>query len=113
MGRLVLHRLVCARAESTEVTRSPAVLFAALAMLAASPSPGSARSNLSDAQIRQRIIQESIDSYPGNCPCPYNVARNGSRCGGRSAYSRAGGYAPYCYPGDVSGTQVQEYRRTH
>ena len=38
------------------------------------------------------MIKESIDGYPGNCPCPYNTARNGSRCGKRSAYNRAGGY---------------------
>jgi len=46
--------------------------------------------------IKQKIIQQSIESYPGNCPCPYNTARNGSRCGKRSAYNRAGGYAPLC-----------------
>lgn len=64
-----------------------------------------------DAQIRQRIINESIASYPGNCPCPYNIARNGSRCGGRSAYSRAGGYGPLCYPSDISNKQVDAYRQ--
>lgn len=52
---------------------------------------------LTDAQIKNILIQESIDSYPGNCPCPYNTARNGSSCGRRSAYSREGGYAPLCY----------------
>lgn len=72
-----------------------------------------AAQDLSDDEIRQRIVQESIRSYPGNCPCPYNVARNGSRCGGRSAYSRAGGYSPLCYPRDVSDEMVENYRRTH
>ena len=61
--------------------------------------------------IKQKIIKESIDSYPGNCPCPYNTASNGSRCGKRSAYNRAGGYAPLCYPEDVSDRMVREYRR--
>lgn len=42
--------------------------------------------------IKQKIIQQSIDRYPGNCPCPYNTASNGSRCGKRSAYNRAGGH---------------------
>lgn len=60
--------------------------------------------------IKQKIIQQSIDSYPGNCPCPYNTARNGSRCGKRSAYNRAGGYAPLCYPEDVSGRMVKEFK---
>jgi len=62
-------------------------------------------------EIKQKIIQQSIESYPGNCPCPYNKASNGSRCGKRSAYSRAGGYAPLCYPEDVSERMVKEYRR--
>jgi hypothetical protein len=70
-----------------------------------------AKPRLSDLAIKRRIISESIASYPGNCPCPYNVARNGSSCGRRSAYSRAGGYAPVCYPNDVSKSDVETYRR--
>lgn len=72
----------------------------------AKPRPG-------DAAIKQRIIQASIAAYPGNCPCPYSVARNGSRCGGRSAYSRSGGYAPLCYPSDVTEADLREYRQSH
>jgi hypothetical protein len=64
----------------------------------------------SDAAIRQAIIRESIASYPGNCPCPYNTDRAGRSCGRRSAYSRPGGYAPLCYPSDVSKAEVQAYR---
>lgn len=67
----------------------------------------------SEAQIKQRIIRESIAAYPGSCPCPYNVDRAGRSCGRRSAYSRPGGYAPICYPNDVSRAQVEEWRRTH
>jgi len=47
------------------------------------------------------FIQQSINNYSGNCPCPYNRASNGSRCGKRSAYSRPGGYSPLCYSSDV------------
>lgn len=65
---------------------------------------------LVDVQVRQQIIQESIDSYPGNCPCPYNLARNGSRCGKRSAWSRAGGYAPICYKEEITDEMVSEWR---
>ena len=68
---------------------------------------------LSDAEVKQLIIQESISSYPGNCPCPYNAASNGSRCGRRSAYSRPGGYSPLCYDGDVSEKMVNDYRKKH
>ena len=60
--------------------------------------------------IKKKIIQQSIESYPGNCPCPYNTTRNGSRCGKRSAYNRAGGYAPLCYSEDVSDRMVKEYK---
>ncbi len=66
---------------------------------------------LTTGQITQEIIRESIASYPGNCPCPYNTARNGSSCGRRSAYSRPGGYAPLCYPKDVTDQMVEKYRK--
>jgi hypothetical protein len=78
--------------------------------LSAVASPALAQS---DAQIRQRIIRESIASYPGSCPCPYNTDRAGRSCGRRSAYSRPGGYAPQCYPRDVSDAEVQAWRRAH
>jgi hypothetical protein len=64
----------------------------------------------SDAQIKQRLIRQSIAAYPGSCACPYSTARNGSRCGGRSAWSRGGGYAPLCYPADVSKAEVAAAR---
>jgi hypothetical protein len=68
---------------------------------------------VNDEQIKHAIIQDSISSYPGNCPCPYNTARNGSRCGGRSAYSRAGGYSPLCYARDVTQEMVATYKQAH
>ena len=74
--------------------------------------PAKTAARLTDAQIRKILIAESIASYPGNCPCPYNTARNGSMCGGRSAYSRPGGAAPFCYPKDVTDEMVREYRET-
>lgn len=67
--------------------------------------------NQSDEDIRQRIIQQSISRYSGSCPCPYNRARNGSRCGKRSAYSRPGGASPLCFPGDVSGEMILRFRQ--
>ncbi|EOL1683639.1 hypothetical protein ACEY0D_RS26780, partial [Escherichia coli] len=50
-------------------------------------------------------------SYPGNCACPYNHARNGSRCGGRSAYSRNGGYDVVCYEGDVTDEMIRQWKQ--
>ena len=66
---------------------------------------------LTDDQVRRAIIRDSMASYPGSCPCPYNRAKNGSRCGKRSAYSRPGGYAPLCYPHDISDEMVRSYRQ--
>jgi hypothetical protein len=63
-----------------------------------------------DEQIKQKLIQHSIEQYPGNCPCPYNTDRAGRRCGGRSAYNRAGGYSPLCYPNDVTQKMVDQYK---
>lgn len=65
---------------------------------------------LSDAEIKKAIIQQSISSYPGNCPCPYNTDRAGRSCGRRSAYSRAGGYSPLCYPNDVTDEMIRNYK---
>ncbi|MEI9990558.1 MAG: hypothetical protein WDM86_11015 [Rhizomicrobium sp.] len=68
---------------------------------------------LSDAEIKQAIIRESIAAYPGPCACPYNVMRNGRQCGGRSAYSRPGDYAPLCYDRDVAPEMLRQYRMSH
>lgn len=76
-----------------------------LAMREAAP-----RAPVDAADVRRRIIARSIAAYPGSCPCPYNVDRAGRRCGGRSAYSRPGGRAPLCFPGDVSAAMVAARR---
>ncbi len=96
-------------------TIMPRSLLVVLALLSCGALSGSvdAKARLTDAQVKQRVIDASIDSYPGNCPCPYNSARNGSRCGRRSAYHRAGGYAPLCYATDVSTADVKAWRASH
>lgn len=63
---------------------------------------------LSDAEIRRILIQQSIASYRGSCPCPYSIDRAGRRCGGRSAYSPPGGASPLCYESDVTDAMVEE-----
>jgi hypothetical protein len=73
---------------------------------------GAASEQISDAQIRNLIVEQSMRSYPGNCPCPFNVDRAGRRCGARSAYNRAGGYAPVCFAREISDEQVRLYRAT-
>lgn len=63
-----------------------------------------------DNQIKELIIEESIASYPGVCACPFNRARNGSSCGRRSAWSKAGGYSPICYKDEVTQEMIEEWR---
>lgn len=68
---------------------------------------------LSDEAVKEMIIKGSIASYSGNCPCPFNTARNGSSCGKRSAWSRAGGYSPICYKNEVTKKMINEWRELH
>ncbi len=75
------------------------------------PFSAQAKAELSDSQVKQLMIQDSIASYSGHCPCPYNVASNGSSCGRRSAYLRPGGAAPLCYERDISKQMVDSYRK--
>jgi hypothetical protein len=53
----------------------------AVLLLAVVSMPALARGPLSDEQVRQSIIQESIAEYKATghpCACPYDLARNGS-----------------------------------
>lgn len=79
----------------TDVTREEPVRAAAL---------GPSRS-----EVVRRLMDESIRRYSGNCPCPENRDRAGRRCGGRSAWSRAGGARPLCYPSDVTAAMIDRY----
>jgi hypothetical protein len=68
---------------------------------------------LTDAEVRQRLVADSIAAYDGACPCPFSVDSAGHECGARSAYSRDGGASPLCYPEDVSDEIMQGYRDSH
>lgn len=63
-----------------------------------------------DTAIIQRIIALSIGNYSGSCACPYSTDRGGRKCGSRSAYSKPGGYAPVCYPQDVTTAMIEAFR---
>jgi hypothetical protein len=69
---------------------------------------------LTAAAIAAIIVQASRDQYHAGgrpCACPDDSARNGSACGGRSAYSRPGGAAPLCYPSYVTAAMIESYRQ--
>jgi hypothetical protein len=101
---------ISSASEGTAMKRIGIGFIAVLALLGAFSVSGK-DARLPDSAIIKTLIDDSISSYPGNCPCPYNSARNGSRCGKRSAYTRPGGYAPLCFKEDVSKDMVEEYRR--
>ncbi|EOI3528427.1 hypothetical protein ACMSYW_001628 [Cronobacter dublinensis] len=88
------------------IRKTVVAVLALLAVWQVSP----ALAALSDDQVKEHIIQESIADYPGNCPCPYNTMRNGRACGGRSAWSREGGYSPVCYKREVTAQMIREWR---
>ena len=80
----------------------------------------SADGHLTDEQVRQILINESIRSFPGNCPCPYSLEIKKSclgkkckarPCGGKSAWSNTPiGYpGPICFRADVSDEMVQYF----
>jgi choline dehydrogenase-like flavoprotein len=85
-----------------------AILASLLSTASLAKAPASA---LSDQQIAEQLIQQSISRYPGHCPCPYNSTANGRACGKRSAYSRPGGQAPLCYAEDVTPDMIKRYRQ--
>ena len=69
---------------------------------------------LTAAAIAAIIVAASRDQYHATgrpCACPDDSARNGSACGGRSAYSRPGGAAPLCYPGDVITPRSKRWKK--
>ena len=66
----------------------------------------------SDQDIAKAIIRECLAIYHAErpCACPSDLARNGSRCGRRSAYDRPGGAKPRCYVSDVTPEEISNYR---
>ncbi|MFE3839528.1 hypothetical protein [Pseudogemmobacter sonorensis] len=90
------------------ISKKGITLWAIAYLVSFNPAPAHA---ITDAEIRQMMIEDSLWSYPGNCPCPENRDSAGRRCGKRSAYSKPGGYVPLCYPSDISEPMLDEYAR--
>ena len=87
--------------------------LAVCCLLAAGLAVAKAPTELTDDEVKQHIIDESLADYSGSCACPYNSARNGSRCGGRSAWSKPGGASPVCYKNEVTAERIKEWREGH
>jgi hypothetical protein len=98
--------------DTVRISGITSLAFAIAGMLSLGSTWAQERQALTDAQIRTLIIQESLRSYPGNCPCPFNADRAGRSCGGRSAWSRAGGARPICFADEISDEQIRRYRES-
>ncbi len=85
----------------------PAALVCLVTLLWA--APGHAQ-RMHDDEIRKILVEESVATYNGPCPCPYSYARNGSQCAGASAYSTATAPSLLCYAADVTRHMIQDYR---
>ena len=68
--------------------------------------------DLSFSKSPKDLINDSIKNYPGVCPCPYSIMKNGKKCGKKSAYSRPGGYEPLCYLSDINSDKRKKINRT-
>jgi hypothetical protein len=116
-GRRLSCRIPCDASSAEPVIDQPlhleelmkgAWLFAAVMVVM--PAHAGA-GTLTDEQVRQMMIRESILSYPAICPCPYSFIIKVGYCGRRSAWSKTAGHAILCYPSDISDDMVKEYRR--
>jgi hypothetical protein len=65
---------------------------------------------LTDGQVRDLMIKDSIKSFSGACPCPYSFTAEGLRCGTQSAWSKKHG-TPFCYRQDIGDPAVGDYRK--
>lgn len=93
---------------------TPATLPDANKQAPTQEQPSKTKKALSQAAVVAAIIATSIAYYKsssgGPCACPEDRARNGSRCGKRSAHSKSGGYDVTCYPSDVTPEMISAWR---
>lgn len=68
---------------------------------------------MSEEDTRDRVMDNSINSYMGYCACPYSKNSDGFECGVEAAYYKPGGFRIFCYPEDVRGQLNIFYRKTH
>ncbi len=68
---------------------------------------------MTNAVVREILIDDSVNGYNGYCACPWNINREGYECGIESAYYRPGGFRLDCYAQDFKGQDFIFYRKTH
>ena len=68
--------------------------------------------DMTDGQVRERIVEESVAAHAGSCACPDEFDAISRACA-RSAQGKSGGEKVVCYPHEISDQQVREYRMRH
>ena len=81
-----------------------------LTMIMIGSSFAIADDKISDDEIKTVLIQQSIQAFGGECPCPYSKSSKGGQCGLNSAYSKIDRFATLCYPSNVTQKMIKEYR---
>ena len=85
------------------------------APIASDKPPSKTKEYLTDAVVAAMIIAASISAYKASgrpCACPDDMMRNGRRCGGNSAWARAGGAKPLCFISDITASMINAFRAT-
>jgi len=90
--------------------RARALIVLHMSLSLAFPALG--RDLQSDTDVAKAIIAECAAIYHTSrpCACPEDLARNGTRCGGRSAHNRLEGASTRCYVKDVSPREIADHR---
>ena len=81
-----------------------------LTMIMIGSSLAMADDKISDDEIKTVLIQQSIQAYGGECPCPYSKSPKGVPCGLNSAYSKIDRFTILCYSSNVTQKMIKEYR---
>jgi hypothetical protein len=97
---------------SEEMASRSRIIGAVAALVISSAFGAAAREPISDAQVRQAIIQDSIARYQATGHPTIPLATDRGAVTG-AAYSRPGGASPLCFPQDVSDGMVADWRRAH
>ena len=66
--------------------------------------------NMTDQNVRSLVLGSSQAEYGGECACPYDKDSSGVVCGDRSAHTRTGGRAPYCFAEEVPASALPAMR---
>ncbi len=63
-----------------------------------------------DAKIKREMIKRSIESFKGECPCPFSLDKKGNVCGKNSSYSKPWSpNPPMCYFRNIDKPMIEAY----